>query len=209
MTSSRMILFVSILGAFTGTACSHINLLTEGAEESETGTQEGTTDSPAAHPVSKSAQPPRRPSADSRFVGQVLDVHDGGTLTVLIGQVRERVRLIGVDSPELHEAPWGLEAFITLRQLVTGKVATLETDALLRDDRQRLQAYVFIDGTFINLEMIRRGHAQIAPSPPNVTHLTEFQDAQRHAQQAGVGLWDARPSRGPSLECLRTNRPGC
>ena len=199
MKVSRLFLFLATLTALGGAACSDLSLPRDAGDQAPT----------EAGVVSTPGSPARRPSAESRFVGEVLDVHDGSTLTVLIGEVRERVRLIGVDAPELHQAPWGLQAFTTLRQLAMGKVATLETDKLVRDQNHRLLAYVYVDGAFVNLEMIRRGRAQVSMLPPNVAHFPEYLHAQAEAQQARVGLWETRDPLGLSLECLRTRTPGC
>jgi len=56
----------------------------------------------------------RQPDPDQRFTArggflqaQVVSVHDGDTITVLIDNRREKVRLIGIDAPELEQGPWG------------------------------------------------------------------------------------------------------
>lgn len=119
----------------------------------------------------------------------MVSVHDGGTLTVLIGERKETVRLIGIDAPELDQAPSGPQARDVLRGLVEGKTVRLETDVTVRDQNKRLLAYVFAGDLFVNLEMLRQGQALIYTVPPNVAHEEEYRKAQEEARLAGRGVW--------------------
>jgi micrococcal nuclease len=75
---------------------------------------------------------------------RVVAVHDGDTLSVVIGRRKERVRLIGIDAPELGQRPWGANAKKYLRELValSGNSVVLEFDLDKRDKYGRLLAYV-------------------------------------------------------------------
>ena len=132
--------------------------------------------------------------------GLVVSVHDGGTLTVLIGERKETVRLIGIDAPELDQAPSGLQARDVLRGLVEGKTVRLETDVAVRDQNKRLLAYVFAGDLFVNLEMLRQGRALVSTVPPNVAHEEEYRKAQEEARLAGRGVWCYR-KRQKGQEC--------
>src|SRR5439155_5287662 len=55
----------------------------------------------------------------------VFSVHDGETITVQLEDRKEKVRLIGIDAPELDQAPWGVQARDALLGLVEGKTVRL------------------------------------------------------------------------------------
>jgi micrococcal nuclease len=139
----------------------------------------------------------RQPDPDQRLTArggflraQVVSVHDGGTITVLIDNRQEKVRLIGIDAPELDNLRWGVQARDALRGLVDGKTVRLETDITIRDQYRRLLAYVYVGEILINLEMIRLGQAVLYTVPPNVAHVEEYRKAQSEARQAGRGVWN-------------------
>ncbi len=120
---------------------------------------------------------------------------DGDTI-VLVGG--DRVRYIGMDTPELHHPKkpvqfYAREAWLFNRQLVEGKPVRLEFDIEPRDKYGRLLAYVYLeDGTFVNAEMVRQGYARILTIPPNVAHHQQFLTLEREARAARRGLWAFR-----------------
>jgi micrococcal nuclease len=126
----------------------------------------------------------------------VTRVVDGDTVKVSIGGRRETVRYIGVDTPETHRPGTpvqclGQAATDYNRRLVAGRAVLLRTDAELRDRYGRLLAYVYrrADGLFVNAALVRDGFAAILTIPPNVAHAGELRRLERHARQAGEGLW--------------------
>ena len=139
-------------------------------------------------------------SAMGGFIrGQVLAVPDGNTLTVLIGNRKETVRLIGIDAPEPDQTPLSQAATASLRTLVEGRTVRLELDTAKRDHAKRLLAHVFVGDTSVNLEMLRQGQARAAAQPPSTTHAEEYLQAEQEAREAGRGLWDkAYPLKGAS-----------
>jgi micrococcal nuclease len=131
----------------------------------------------------------------------VQRVVDGDTIVVSIAGRDERVRLIGVDTPESVDprSPvqcYGKEASAFTTQLLPpGTVVRLERDVEARDRFDRLLAYVYrvSDGLFVNFELARAGYAQVLTIPPNVAYAEEFRVAAAAARQAGSGLWRACP----------------
>jgi micrococcal nuclease len=124
----------------------------------------------------------------------VADVVDGDTIQVRIGGRLERVRYIGVNTPEVRhpkrgEEPGGREATAVNRQLVAGKQVRLELDVQARDRYGRMLAYVWIGDVMINAELVRLGYAQVMTVPPNVRHQALFLKLQRDARDARRGLW--------------------
>ena len=126
-------------------------------------------------------------------------VVDGDTIDVSIAGREERVRLIGIDTPETKipdEPPecWGPEASeLTETLLPVGARVRLERDVEPRDDYGRLLAYVLrdADGLVVNVELIRRGAAEPLRIPPNVARASEIAAVAAEARAAGRGLWGA------------------
>ena len=126
--------------------------------------------------------------------GLVVRVVDGDTIQVRLGDRVEKVRYIGVNTPELRhpqrgEEPGGRRAQGVNRGLVEGKRVRLELDVQARDRYGRLLAYVWVGETMVNAELVRLGYAQVMTVPPNVRHQALFVKLQRDARDAGRGLW--------------------
>jgi len=125
--------------------------------------------------------------------GTVVRVVDGDTIHVKLGDRIEKVRYIGVNTPELHGAggpqPGAAEAAALNRALVLGKRVRLELDVQPRDRYGRLLAYVWVGDLMVNAELVRRGYAQVMTVPPNVRYQALFLALEREARQAGRGLW--------------------
>jgi len=133
-------------------------------------------------------------SALAALDGPVIRVVDGDTIHVRIGARVEKVRYIGVNTPEVHhprkgEEPGGREAAEVNRRLVEGKTVRLELDVQERDRYGRLLAYVWVGDVMVNAELVRLGYAQVMTIPPNVRYQEIFVKLQREAREAGRGLW--------------------
>jgi len=142
------------------------------------------------------------------FVGQVISVPDGETIMASVDNQQVKVRLIGIEAPELDQSPWGGQAREALARLVQGKPVQLITDIAERDQDGRLLAYVFVGETFVNLELLRGGMAFIATVPPNIAHAEEYQEALKEAQGAGRGVWDGNHLLTVSPDCYRKQQKG-
>jgi micrococcal nuclease len=126
---------------------------------------------------------------------RVVRVVDGDTIVVSRDGSEERVRFIGVDTPEsVHpdaskNVPYGKVASAYTKDRLEGKTVGLEFDVEERDRYGRLLAYVYIDEEMFNEELVRKGHAMIATYPPNVKYVERFTQAQEKAREEGLGLW--------------------
>ena len=132
--------------------------------------------------------------APALLEGPVVRIVDGDTIHVRLGDRIERVRYIGVNTPELHhptrgEEPGGREARDVNRGLVDGRHVRLEVDVQSRDRHGRLLAYVWVGDVMVNAELVRLGFAQVMTVPPNVRHQVLFVTLQREARAARRGLW--------------------
>jgi micrococcal nuclease len=126
-------------------------------------------------------------------------VIDGDTVDVIINGSEERVRLIGIDTPETKKPNSPIECFgpeattFTQELLPVGTPVYIERDVVNRDDFGRLLGYVYRadDGIFVNYEVMRQGFAQPLSIPPNDTFAELFADAARAAEADDAGLWAA------------------
>lgn len=127
----------------------------------------------------------------------VVRVVDGDTIIVRLSGKNERVRLIGIDTPESVKPNTPVECFAleasarTKALLPAGSVVKLVRDVELRDRYGRLLAYVYraSDDLFVNLALATDGYASAYTYPPNVAHAGELVAAAGEARDAGRGLW--------------------
>ncbi len=121
----------------------------------------------------------------SAFVTRVID---GDTIELENG---EKVRYIGIDSPEVANIGecFGKESTNKNAELVLGKKVHLVKDVSERDRYQRLLRYVYVDDVFINELLVRDGYASALTYPPDVKFKDVFLEAQRLARDEGKGLW--------------------
>jgi micrococcal nuclease len=131
--------------------------------------------------------------------GRIVRVVDGDTLVVRIAGADERVRLLGIDTPESVAPDRPVECFgkeasgRTAELLPPGTVVRLERDVEARDRYRRLLAYVtrVDDDTFVNLALLEEGFADVLVIEPNRSHAASFAAAKGSARDAGRGMWGA------------------
>ena len=126
---------------------------------------------------------------------KVQRVSDGDTFIATVKGRRERVRVIGVDTPESvdpnrPDEPYGQEASDFAKHHLDGETVRLAGDAEPRDRFGRMLAYVWLeDGTFWNALLVAEGYAQQLTIPPNVTYADLFRQLAREARRHDRGLW--------------------
>ncbi|MGH9117096.1 MAG: thermonuclease family protein [Acidimicrobiales bacterium] len=131
--------------------------------------------------------------------GVVVEVIDGDTVEVRLADGEERVRLLGVDTPETVDPSrppecFGAEASARTRELLpTGTVVVLERDLEARDHYGRLLAFVFrrSDHLMINRALLAEGLATPLAIAPNLAYRAELASVAAEARRAGRGLWSA------------------
>jgi micrococcal nuclease len=124
-------------------------------------------------------------------------VVDGDTIIVEVNGQRERVRLLGIDTPEsvAQNRPdqcYGAESSTYVTALLPeGTEVALVLDEEARDQYDRLLAYVVrtSDNLFINLDLLEQGYAGVLIYDPNNHYESLFRAAERAAEDADVGLW--------------------
>ncbi len=139
-----------------------------------------------------------RPAAGPAAV-EVDRVVDGDTAKVFYRGESQYVRYIGIDTPEA-ESPDQPEGECYARQatdfnedMLAGGEARLRFGPELRDRFGRLLAYVYVSDVMLNEELLRRGLAETLTIPPNDAESERFEQLEKEARQAGLGLWAACP----------------
>jgi micrococcal nuclease len=140
----------------------------------------------------------RGPPTVGGVVVPVTRVVDGDTIHVTYQGHDDKVRLIGVDTPEVswyggQEGCFGAEAGRYTRSRLTGESVRLAFDVQLRDRYGRLLAYVHLGDELFNLSLVRLGYATADPVPPDTRMAERFARAEDDARAAGRGLWSACP----------------
>jgi len=137
-----------------------------------------------------------RPTAFGR--AQVVRVVDGDTIRVRLDGHTERVRYIGVDTPESVKPGTPVQCYAKRAAaanaaLVAGRSVRLVGDVEQRDRYGRLLAYVYRepDGAFVNAQLVRDGYARTLTIAPNVAHARQFAQLAQAARRGGRGLWRA------------------
>ena len=128
---------------------------------------------------------------------KVTKVTDGDTLQVSINGTTERVRLIGINTPETVDPRklvecFGKEASTRMKELAEGKLVRLEYDDSQdrRDVYGRLLAYVYLeDGQMLNRKMIAEGYAYEYTYLTPYAYQQDFREVQNLARTSSRGLW--------------------
>jgi len=170
------------------------------------GPRPGASSGAQASPQSVCTKPPLPAILHQARITRVID---GDTVQVWLPNERaDRIRLIGVDTPEVYESEklerdsresgrsraeiqaLGRLASEFTKKHLDGKSVGLELDVQTRDKYARLLAYVWLpDGTLFNMVIMREGYAQILTIPPNVKYADLFLACQREAREKWRGLW--------------------
>ncbi len=126
---------------------------------------------------------------------KVVRVVDGDTIIIDYNGTEERVRLIGVDTPEsVHpdkekNTEFGTTASNFSKELLTDKYVKIELDVQERDQYGRILAYVYLDDVMVNKILLQEGYAKVATYPPNVKYVDDFTSIQEEARNTKKGLW--------------------
>lgn len=150
-------------------------------------------------PLENPSQPSIQEITTKQLTGpyRVSKVIDGDTIDVIIDGKTERLRLIGIDTPETVDPRkpvqcFGTEASNKAKELLTNQLVSLEADPSQgeRDKYNRLLRYVYFeDGTSYNKKMIADGYAHEYTYNIPYKYQSEYKQAQKDAEAGGLGLW--------------------
>jgi endonuclease YncB( thermonuclease family) len=132
--------------------------------------------------------PERKGKPDEVFVKRVID---GDTIELNSG---EKVRLIGIDTPETVDPRkpvqcFGLAAKEFTKSLLENQWVRLELDVQPKDKYRRTLAYVWRDDVMVNDTLVKEGFARILTIPPDVKYVETFKQSEASARAQQKGLW--------------------
>jgi len=172
----------------------------DGAIDGDGGTGDGSSpDGETGEPdpieqIDASALPAGPSPCRGPVLGRVVEITDGDTIKVETGRGIERVRLIGIDTPEVdHTGPddecFGEEAKTFLSDLIKDARIWLTFDSECDDDYDRTLSYVHTETLFIQREMLQSGMASAYAVSPNTSFSGMFSSDEGMARTEDVGMW--------------------
>ena len=153
----------------------------------------------ALRPALLLAAPGAAPSGAAEMSALVVRVIDGDTLDVSLDGKTERVRLLGIDTPEMRhdeqpEEPYAREAKTYARRLANGQRVQLLSERGIhdRDKYGRLLRYVVLpDGRCLNVLLVCEGYARLFSRRQHLSRSAELLSCEKEARAEGRGLWSA------------------
>lgn len=115
----------------------------------------------------------------------VVRVIDGDTIELEDGRI---FHYLDIDAPELGE-PYGVEALARNRELVEGKLVVIEGGGCDIDKYYRPLRYVYVEGIFVNAELVEQGYARACISEPDEIYSQVMVRLEQYAKMKGRGLW--------------------
>ena len=119
----------------------------------------------------------------------VARVIDGDTVELADGR---RVRYLGIDTPESGEY-YAEEATTRNKGLVEGKTVELQRGSRNQDEYGRLLRYVYVDGIFVNSELVAEGYATAYIFDPDDRYSQILVQLEQYAKMRERGLWATEP----------------
>lgn len=121
------------------------------------------------------------------FGGKVVSVHDGDTITVVQGKKQIKVRLYGIDAPELKQS-YGKKSKQFLANLIAGQMVEVEESG--KDRYKRTVGTVYLGSTDINAQMVASGYAWAYRK-----FSKKYTAQESKAKSQKLGLWrDKEPT---------------
>ena len=126
---------------------------------------------------------------------KVLKVVDGDTIKIKYNGKTEKVRLIGIDTPESvspnksKNCEEGKIASNFTKNYLEGKNIKIEFDVQQRDKYNRLLAYIYIDNQMYNEILLKEGYAKLDTVPPNIKYVNDFKKLQEKARKNKKEFW--------------------
>lgn len=156
-------------------------------------------DPPASGPMIATPDPAPPGAGRSALVDFV---QDGDSAIVIADGTEERVRLIGINTPERDEC-YGTESRDLLKGLIEGEDVLLVTDIEATDRFGRILAYVYMDDLLVNAELVRQGAAIARPFEPNTTLQDHLEESEAFAKASAAGMWSPATCGGDENPAVR------
>ena len=124
---------------------------------------------------------------------KVLEVVDGDTF-IINDEYQSYVRVLGLNAPELLNEhgpgePFAIESYKFAINSLKGKIVKLEFENVKYDSYGRLLAYVFIEDSFFNTELLKNGFARSFIIGDQIKYKDEIYEAEKRAKNLNLGIW--------------------
>lgn len=157
----------------------------------------------SSYPIKTSSGNVRNPAENhtpSNYDGSFLVTHvvDGDTIDIEVSGVKNRIRLLGINTPEsvAQNRPiecFGKESAERVKELLINQAVTIKLDPNKpeKDEYGRILAYVWRgDNLFINQALIEEGYAyEYTYHKERYQYQSDFKEAEGRAKKEGMGLW--------------------
>lgn len=135
--------------------------------------------------------------------GKVIRVSDGDTILIQSGSQKIRVRMYGIDAPELKQK-YGKESKKYLEKRIMDK--NVDIKVINQDQYGRKVGKVFYKNKDINLEMLETGNAWFYEY--HAKHEKDYRKAFKNAKEQKLGLWKDKNPQNPRNFRLDHRREG-
>ena len=125
-------------------------------------------------------------SRGTELVCTVKSVYDGDTLTASCPAGEVKVRVFGIDAPEMGQEPWGDRSREAFRGLLPRR-DSVRLRVMDQDRYGRVVAQVFVGERDAGLDMVRQGRAVVYEQ---YNDSPAYRQAQAEAQGARRGIWE-------------------
>jgi micrococcal nuclease len=125
-------------------------------------------------------------SCSTALQDKLIHVSDGDTITVLHDGKKEKIRLYGIDTPEMKQS-FGKEAKAYTASMVTGKNVNVES--VTTDRYGRTIGIIHVDGNSLSEEIVKSGYAWVYDRYCKKDMCDKWKLFEKEARQSKIGLW--------------------
>ena len=137
----------------------------------------------------------------TELVCSVKSVYDGDTLTASCPNGEVKVRVFGIDAPEMGQEPWGDRSREAFRGLLP-RFGSVRLRVVDEDRYGRVVAQVLVDQRDAGLEMVRQGRARVYEQ---YNDSPDYRQAEAEARRARRGIWEKSGSQQDPATWRRLN----
>lgn len=131
------------------------------------------------------------PKEKNLLAAKVTRVVSGQTVEVVLtgASATTKVRITGIDAPDLRQTPWGETAKQRLSELVRGMSVLIETDLEQRDRFNRLHGHLWQGETLISQQLVKEGCVLVNDRTAH-EYSKLLMESQEYARLMGYGIWN-------------------
>jgi micrococcal nuclease len=145
---------------------------------------------------------------ENLLLGEVIRVVSGQTVEVRLTGTAEitKIRIIGIDAPDLRQFPWGEAAKKKLSELIIGSSILIESESKQQDSYNRLNAHLWRDKTLISQQLVKTGCVLVNERYPH-QYSKLMSESQEYARLMGYGIWNPKQAMRYTPSQFRSMNP--